>query len=171
MTTLKPRAVSNDRSRNARASVTSFSTVLSVICDPLSTPPCAGSSTMTVRLIGIVAGPGGVMGGVCRAGPAVGFVGDVADFAGAAAGRLDAAAGFVACCADVGDVPWARPVTVVRMSRPAVTECRRTFKRGLGPFGKLGARCTCCVASIVSVAPSCCESYQNPFLVISSFAS
>jgi len=130
MTTLKPRAVSNDRSRNASDNVTSFSTVLSVICDPLSMPPCAGSSTMTVRLIGIVTGPAGGMGGVCRVGAAGGFDEDVVDFAGV----LGTAAGFAACW-DVGDATWARTINVIVMSRPAVTECRRAFKRGWALWG------------------------------------
>ena len=77
------------------------------------------------------------MGGVCRAGAAAGFVEDAVDFAGVAAVRFGAAAGFAACWAGAGDVPWARPVIVIRMSRPAVTECRRTFKRGLGPFWEI----------------------------------
>ena len=45
-TTLKPRAVSSDRRRKARARVTSFSTMESEMREPLSAPPCAGSMTM-----------------------------------------------------------------------------------------------------------------------------
>jgi hypothetical protein len=47
-TTLKPRAVRSERRRKARARVTSFSTMLSEMREPLSAPPWAGSMTMVV---------------------------------------------------------------------------------------------------------------------------
>jgi hypothetical protein len=117
--------------------------VVSLICDPLSTPPCAGSSTITVRLIGMGAGPGGELGVACRAGAVAVFAGAAAGFPGAVTGRFGAVAGF--------DVPWAggpeaacgacaRPINVITTSRPTVAECRRRFKRSLGLW-----RITCSV--------------------------
>jgi len=89
---------------------------------------------MTVRLIGTVGGAEGDGDGVRRAGAASGFVRGTADFVDDVAGRLGAPAGLVACDAGSVDVSWARPVIVIRTSSPAVAECRRTFKRGLGPL-------------------------------------
>lgn len=46
---MKPRAVRSERSLNAKAKVTFFSSVLSPIREPESVPPWAGSSTTIVR--------------------------------------------------------------------------------------------------------------------------
>ena len=53
MTTEKPRAASRERSLKAKVRVTSFSTMDSLMREPLSRPPWAGSSRMTVRLKGL----------------------------------------------------------------------------------------------------------------------